>query len=350
MNEHNLSFQWAVIGAGPAGIAAIGKLLDHGIDPKTIAWLDPEFKVGDFGTKWRKVSSNTRVKLFTRFYEACHAFQFSSSPKHYEIHTVDPNETCLLSIAADPLQWITDHLKSTVHSIIGKVLHLKLFDRHWEVTLADKKVRAKNIILATGAEPKSLSFTGITEIPLEIALDPDQLALACDKDDVVAVFGSSHSAIIIIKTLLEACQVKKVVNFFLEPLRYAVYFEDWILFDDTGLKGKTAQWARDNIDGLHPPKLERVLSNEENIRKTLSSCNKAIYATGFQKRSIAVDGMNTLEYNKSNGIIAPGLFGLGIAFPEAKHDRHGTLEYRVGMWKFMEYINQVMPVWLRYNV
>ena len=45
-------FQWAVVGAGPAGIAAVGKLLDHGVLPKTILWLDPQFCVGDLGRFW----------------------------------------------------------------------------------------------------------------------------------------------------------------------------------------------------------------------------------------------------------------------------------------------------------
>ena len=168
-------------------------------------------------------------------------------------------------------------------------------------------------------------------------------------EDVVAVFGSSHSAIIILKTLLEKCHIKKVINFYLSPLRYAVYFDDWILFDDTGLKGNTADWAREHIDGKLPAKLQRVISNEENIRVTLPTCNKAIYATGFQKRHIPVAGMHRLEYNDRSGIIAPGLFGLGIAFPEAKIDRYGTLEYRVGLWKFMEYLNNVMAIWLHYG-
>lgn len=46
---HNNKFQWAVIGAGPAGIAAVGKLLDHGVLPEDILWFDPHFKVGDLG-------------------------------------------------------------------------------------------------------------------------------------------------------------------------------------------------------------------------------------------------------------------------------------------------------------
>jgi len=347
---HTASYSWAVIGAGPAGIAAVGKLIDHGIDPKTIAWIDPEFNVGDFGTKWRNVSSNTKVKLFIKFYEECRSFQYFSSNHDFEITKADPENTCLLALAAEPLQWITHHLKNTVHTIQGKVQQLKLFDRHWDIALKDRQLRAKNVVLATGAEPKSLTFPDVEEISLEVALDPDQLIAACNKDDIVAVFGSSHSAIIMIKTLVEKCNVKKIINYYLEPLRYAVYFDDWILFDDTGLKGNTALWARENIDGKLPTKLERILSSEENIRMTLPLCSKVMYATGFQKRLIPVEGMKSLQYNERNGIIAPGLFGLGIAFPEAKYDRYGTLEYRVGLWKFMEYLNHVMIVWLQYGV
>ena len=48
-----MSFEWAVIGAGPAGIK-----------PQHIAWIAPYFKVGDFGALWKKVESNTPVSDF----------------------------------------------------------------------------------------------------------------------------------------------------------------------------------------------------------------------------------------------------------------------------------------------
>lgn len=343
------TFDWVIIGAGPAGIAVVGKLIDSGIHPEKIAWLDPHFKVGDFGTKWRNVASNTRVQLFHKFLNECSAFQYQSAPKEFAINQADPAKSCLLDLAAEPLQWITDTLKTKVHSIHATVENLKLHNRHWHVSYDDKVILAKNVVLATGAEPKSLSHSGVEEISLYTALDPDKLNAACQPDDTIAVFGSSHSAIIILKSLLEQCHVKKIINFYLSPLRYAVYFDDWILFDDTGLKATTAEWARTHIDGELPAKLQREIASEENLQKFLPLCNKAIYATGFQRRSIAVAGMQTLEYNDRSGIIAPGLFGIGIAFPEAKVDRYGTLEYRVGLWKFMDYINRVMPVWLNYS-
>lgn len=344
------TFQWAVVGAGPAGIAAVGKLLDNAIPPENILWIDPAFQVGDFGTDWKKVSSNTRIKLFLKFYAACNAFHYDLLSKDFEINHLNPDETCELSLAALPLQWITDHLRKNVTALTDKVTLLKLSKRQWEIQLEKgKKLHAKNVILAIGAEPKSLAYTQIEEISLKKALNPEKLIASVNPEDTVAVFGSSHSAIIIIKTLLENCHVKKVVNFYRDPLRYAVIFPDWILFDNTGLKGKTAEWARENIDGKWPEKLERVIANEENLSQLLPSCNKAIYAVGFEKRHLPVEGLSSLSYNDRSGIIAPGLFGFGIAFPESKEDIFGTIELRVGLWKFMEYIQQVLPVWLRYG-
>ncbi len=360
-NTSNTSFEWAIIGAGPAGIAAVGKLLDNHIDPKKILWIDPAFQVGDFGTHWKNVSSNTKVKLFSKFYAECSSFEYNGFSNDFAINGLNPEQTCQLSLAAEPLQWITNHLREKVITMQDKVIYLKLRKRQWEIALANaidsagkseqatRVITAKNVILATGAEAKSLLFPQIEEITLKTALDPEKLKTLVNGQDTIAVFGSSHSAIIIIKALLEECNVKKVINFYQEPLRYAVILDDWTLFNDTGLKGNTAVWARENIDGIWPAKLDRVISHQDSLSEVLPLCQKAIYAIGFQKRLVSVEGLQSLAYNDRSGIIAPGLFGFGIGFPESKEDPFGTVEYRVGMWKFMEYITRVLPVWLQYG-
>ncbi|HEY5236271.1 MAG TPA: pyridine nucleotide-disulfide oxidoreductase, partial [Rhabdochlamydiaceae bacterium] len=55
-----------------------------------------------------------------------------------------------------------------------------------------------------------------------------------------------------------------------------------------------------------------------------------------------------LDYDDKTGIIAPGLFGLGIAFPESRLGPLGHLDYRVGLWKFMDYLNSILPIWTEY--
>lgn len=357
MLNHSPAFLWAVIGAGPAGIAAIGQLLDKQISSEQIVWIDTDFNVGDFGSKWSKVSSNTQVKLFNQFYHHCSSFNYQAAAHQFEISQLDESKTCLLEYAAQPLKWITQSLRQRIFTLQKKVQHLSLADHHWHITVTEpntelnpKMIQAKNVILAIGSEPKSLKYDHLYEIPLATALNPEALNQECDADDCLAVFGSSHSAIIILQSLLEKTKVRQVINFYKNPLRYAVYFDDWILFDDTGLKGSAAQWAREHLHGKMPNRLIRKNSDLESTKELLSQCTKAIYSIGFSRRSITVNGLLSLNYNEQNGIIAPGLFGLGMAFPEAAVDRYGTLEYRVGLWKFMDYLNRVLPLWLQYSV
>src|SRR5215475_5033469 len=108
------TYAWTVIGAGPAGIAAVGRLLDQGIPPDKIAWIDPAFAAGDLGQKWRSVSSNTIAGTFLSFLNGAAAFRFSEAPPS-PLQKVDPEDTCALGLVAEPLEWITTHLRERVH-------------------------------------------------------------------------------------------------------------------------------------------------------------------------------------------------------------------------------------------
>lgn len=341
-------YAWTIIGAGPAGIAAIGKLLDQGIQGSEILWIDPEFAVGDLGTKWKYVSSNTKTKFFTAFLNDCKSFENEIRPKNLAFDELDQDDTCQLELIAEPLRWITERLSSRVCAVEGNVDSLSLHNRVWNINTRKEAYSSKNVIIAIGAEPKHLSFENVPEISLEEALDPNKLAQECDLSDTVAVFGSSHSAVIVLQQLVEM-GVKKVINFYQSPMKYAVPMGDWILHDNTGLKGNAAIWAKENINGQLPSNLVRVQSSPENIATYLPECDKAIYAVGFKKRQIQVEGMAEVEHNVHNSIIAPGLFGIGICFPEEVTDKYGNRETNVGLWKFMKYINKIMPIWLNYS-
>lgn len=341
------NFDWTVVGAGPAGIAAIGKLIDNHVNPERIGWIDPTFTVGDFGAKWRKVPSNTQVNLFLKFLMACQSFRYESCQENFALHTLSPDHTCQLQYMADPLQWVTETLKKQVHCLTGFVQKMRKVQDRWKIVLESDVIYTDKVILAIGSEPKTLPFAQKNGVPLDITFDPERLARECTVDDTVAVFGSSHSAILIIRNLLERCEVKQVINFYQSPLIYAEYVGDEILFDDTGLKGTTAGWARENIDGKLPEKLMRVISTQEAIEKYSDICTKSIHAVGFSRRPFVIEGIEDITYDDRTGVIAPGLFGVGIAFPEAKTNRLGIVEYRVGLWKFMEYLTRVLPVWVQ---
>jgi cation diffusion facilitator CzcD-associated flavoprotein CzcO len=342
-----MAYAWTVIGAGPAGIAAVGKLLDHGTAPEEIAWIDPAFAAGDLGGKWRSVSSNTQVGVFLSYLNDSPAFRFSAAPP-MPLREVNPEETCALALVADPLVWITEHLRERVKALETTATALFLERRQWRVETEQQELTSKNVILAVGAVPKKLSYPQLREIPLEVALDPEKLAQEPLENTTIAVFGSSHSSMIALPHLLRH-PVDKVINFYRSPLRYAIYLDDWIQFDDSGLKGRAAVWARENIDGVHPDRLERCWISSPGFEEKLAECDRAVYTVGFERRTLPeTKQWGQLDYNPHNGILAPGLFGLGIAFPARATDRYGYVEYRVGLKKFIDHLHSVLPLWFRY--
>jgi cation diffusion facilitator CzcD-associated flavoprotein CzcO len=343
-----MAYAWTVVGAGPAGIVAVGRLLDHGIAPEEIAWVDPAFAAGDLGAKWRPVSSNTQVGFFLSYLNGSPAFRFSAAPP-MPLREVDPEETCALDLVADPLVWITEHLRERVKAFETTATALFMEQRQWRIETEQRVLTSTNVILAVGAVPKKLCYPQLKEIPLEVALDPEKLAEEPLENATVAVFGSSHSSMIALPNLLRH-PVEKVINFYRSPLRYAVYLDDWILFDDSGLKGHAAVWARENIDGVHPDRLERCRVSDPDFEEKLAACDFAVYTVGFEPRTLPeTPQWGRLEYNPNNGILAPGLFGLGIAFPARSVDRYGYVEYRVGLKKFMDHLDSVLPLWLHYG-
>src|SRR5262249_46264655 len=158
---------------------------------------------------------------------------------------VDPDETCALALVAEPLEWITAQLREQVQVFETTATSLNLARRQWTIATEQHDITSQNVVLAVGAVPKKLDYPQLEEIPVEVALDPEKLAELPLDGATVAVFGSSHSSMIVLPHLLRL-PVEKVINFYRSPLKFAVYLDDWILFDDTGLKGCAADWAREN--------------------------------------------------------------------------------------------------------
>ena len=344
-------FDWAVIGAGPAGIAAVGSLLDQGVLAKSIVWIDPNFKVGDLGQYWSTVSSNTTVKLFKQFLIHRQSFKYAEREKPFMIDELPENETCQLALMIEPLSFVTRQLRQQVKVNSNTVEKIHFMANAWCLNFIDNtKHMANKVILATGAIPRVMDCPeSVRAISLYDALDPAKLSKRCHPTDRVAVFGSSHSAVIIIRELL-ALGVEEVINFYRQPVRYAVPMPGWILFDDTGLKGTTAIWAREHLQDQLPKRLKRIVSSDESVRQQLPLCSKVIYAIGFNTRAPIIENYPNHSYNPYNGIIAPGLFGVGIGFPEKKTDPYGNTEFRVGLWKFINYLDMVLPLWLSHGI
>lgn len=351
MARASQQFEWCIIGAGPAGIATVGKLIDFGCDPATILWIDPEFSVGDFGTKWHNVASNTKVRLFKYFMHSCDSFGYDNLGQNFDIDKLASETTCRLGTVAEPLQSITHRLQQTVLSVRDYVRYLDMNDQSWRLH-TDKQTtpyHAEKVVLAVGAEPKHLDYGGPAQtVTLTEALDEKRLPEAVGSNDTVAVFGSSHSSIMAISHLVNL-GIKRIINFYRSPLKYAVDMGDWILYDNTGLKGSTARWAKQNLHGTLPDNLERYHCHDISIDDYLAQCDKIIAGIGFNTRqSVQVQGFNKLEHDSNTGIIAPGLFGTGIAFPKYHIDPMDIGEYRVGLKKFVDDLDKIIPLWINY--
>ncbi len=344
-----MTFKWTVIGAGPAGITTIAKLLDHNVNAKDILWLDPNFNVGDFGSKWFAVSGNTKIKSFINYFKSCNSFQYNDLKHSFEMFTLPEEETCKLSLVSDVLKNTSQSFESIVTIKKDWVENLCFKNNYWEIATASSNTfNSEKVVLATGAHPKQLNYD-IPHIALNECFDLGLLKKQIAKNDSVAVFGSSHSAVLILKNLVEL-NTNRIINFYREPFKYALELDDCILYDNTGLKGIAAKWVKAYLLDNSNNSIERYLANENNISQYLKQCNRVIYAIGFDRNNdITISGLdNNYKYDHHTGIIAPGLFGIGIAFPEYVTNKFGVSEYNVGLLKFANYINKIMPIWTNY--
>lgn len=324
MKEH--CYDWVVIGAGPAGIAAVGQLLDANTMPQQVAWIDPAFHVGDFGTIWKYVHSNTPVKAFLDFYNAFSAFEFHQPREQFMIETMQLDATCPLMLAAQPLQWITRRLQDKVIAKYSTAQGLRLTPEGWLVQLAcGQTLLAKKVILALGAEALTLPYSTLTPIPLKVAANPVLLKKAIDEHDTIAVFGSYQSARTVQENLTHTV-AKKIIHFY-----------------------RSERSFKQHVASLKlSSRVESYPITSTNLLTYIPHCNKAIYAVGFARRTISIQGLpDDFLYHPETGQIASGLYGLGIAFPEVLPYTKGRIAYKVtAIWPFIQHLRRIFPIWL----
>src|SRR5436190_17949103 len=65
------NYDWAIVGAGFAGITALAVLLDSGVKASTIVWIDPEFNVGRVGKYYGNVPGNIQVQSVLYYVNNC---------------------------------------------------------------------------------------------------------------------------------------------------------------------------------------------------------------------------------------------------------------------------------------
>lgn len=245
-----------VVGAGPAGILAICKILDYKTPAHEIAWVDPDFCVGRFGKYYqgiRMVSANDYNILFLSISDTMR----SIIPDVVEWCDANRGYAPLIGEIVAPLQKVTNHLleQTPVTGVREQVSALVRNSDGWVVCAGQTLIQCQRVILATGFEPKHLEYP-IEEVPLDYAMTPATLAPLISTTDTVALFGNGLSAQLVVKSLAEL-GVRSVIR---------VLPGD----QEPTIAGNTL-----SIGYLHP---ERDLYVHE--------CSKIIYAIGYNEQLV----------------------------------------------------------------
>ncbi|KAM7222600.1 Pyridine nucleotide-disulfide oxidoreductase domain containing protein [Rhypophila decipiens] len=415
---HHNNVAAIVVGGGPAGIAAVGNLLTS-IKPEEgkIAWVDRDFDGGLINKKYREVPSNTKAELFSQFAVALKPFEeicdAALKPERKpnaltELRQLPQDKTCSLHYAGNMLKLLTDglamHDRVSAHpGGVGTMTWDKSTSR-WSLTIKVDELKAKAyetdfitrsaplVVLCTGASPKftRLPVDGSRNLYLDIALTPTALARELprelEKDEgplkegrpiTVGVIGASHSAILVLKNLWDLHSKSKLdsplknirVKWFTRytNLKYAIYEKDYIIYDNTGLKGTSAKFARRHLEGdsINTSGVGKIIkrvdcsggeeAEKEQFEKELPGCDFVVQAIGYEPVPLPIikNGPEVLKFDDTTGGFRDGhgkevrgLFGAGIAFPERVTDPLGNVESAVGMWKFMKFLKRVVPAWV----
>ncbi|KAE8212880.1 hypothetical protein CF327_g3539 [Tilletia walkeri] len=386
--------QALVVGAGPAGLAATGILTDLGLASRSLIWADPIFNGGRVQERYREVPSNTKVHTFLDYARACEVFReiearAGEGNAIQVLAGLDQEKGCELGRAVDAAQVLIQGMveKKEVRQVVGNVSAADwTADGVWNVTLdSGETFSTERIVLATGSLPKpSITPPGTTLTPLNLddILHPSTLhkILPNPSQARIAVVGASHSAVLAIRNLYNA-GVPHIVNFARSELKYAIYKEGYILYDNTGLKGLAADWAREYMEEDGPkrdasqitrvrlPGPEATNPGEEEVyAKHLEGCTHILHAWGYQPRpipQITASGdaeiagkVKGVEFDHDTGRFwwkmgsgggekkyVPRLFGCGIAFPARVTDPEGNVELAVGFIKFMKFLKNVGKNW-----
>ena len=272
-----------------------------------------------------------------------------------------------MGYAADLVSFLTQEIIRTLDKEVkiskgtAKALSRASSTKCWTITTTSPELQhsdheAECVVLATGSAPVEPRTSHTAIIPLDTALTPSLLNQKLDEQssNKIAVVGSSHSAILALKNVCDHSPSNQVLHFYRSNLKFAEYKDDWILYDNTGLKGLAADWAKETYPTL--PNIKRFKltgkpSDEEQLyAQEVPSCNSIVYAIGYKPVSVprvSVDGKAlTIEFDALTGKFnVDGLFGCGIAFPERVTDPLGNVEYAVGFFKFMTFVKKVSPSW-----
>jgi pyruvate/2-oxoglutarate dehydrogenase complex dihydrolipoamide dehydrogenase (E3) component len=313
-----------ILGAGSAGLLFLHNLERNGVSPDQVILVDAQFCGGDMNAKWSCVRSNTVWNQLLQAvpYPGTLPEKWSSIPG---------DEPCSLRHYIDYLKEVTkSYLKQCeLHCTVATKVW---FDSKWYIQLKNQQVplEADILILATGSEPKHLDLP-YPSFSLCTALNKEKLEQVVQKGDHILVFGTAHSATLIVKNLLDCGAT--VTNFYATPKPF--YFDRDGDYD--GLKQDAAAIA-DKILAKELPVKMVSITDTVNVIRTTRKVDGVVYAIGFESRN----PFGLKDYDAQTGQISgySNAWGFGIAYPNQASD---GIHYDVSIPAFQAHMERQMP-------
>ncbi len=221
------------------------------------------------------------------------------------------------------------------------------------------------LVVCTGGEPRQLDSlqeaATSRAIPLDIALDAEQLRAHVGSADRVVVFGTAHSGLLILRNLREAgCQHVSAIYRSASgpPFRWARPHDTECpchllggtgCHDSEGVKQEAAAIADAIVRGEWGAETPHILRSEDvaAVGAALKAATAVVYAVGFQSRLPQFYGLGgdllNIRHDPQTAQVAPGVWGFGLAFPSCYETPRGTVAPDVGLPAFAAHIQRCMP-------
>ncbi len=307
----------ALIGWGVAHMLfAAHLILQQRVSARQLLIIDPYHDGGALQRQWAQVRSNT---TYAQFLTAVEKVGIQLPTRIKELYPADSQTPLyiLCQLLGDALRPIVERAEK----IYGYVESLHLENNKWQIVCKNLQIESAVDIcsLAPGADPRVLQ-TGLPQIPLSAALNPDILKTYLHPNKHIALFGSAHSATLIAQNVVQSNCTVSMIYLGEKPFFYASEGA----YD--GVKHEAEQIARQICtDGLGNT-VKLINYNETlEVHNALLKADYTICACGFDTSNVPkvyvnkelINTKKGLNYNPANGEIfnASRLYGWGICFP-----------------------------------
>lgn len=256
-----------VVGGGPCGIFAVGSLLKSRAFQHVTWCSDDSFQCGRLPI-YSSVPANTRNDFLVDAFQALPSLNFNTCDERHVLQA-NPTSTSPLSTSLGALVHATHHLRQRddVEDLSVRISQLQLgTDKKWRASSEDNASVGTfdSVVLCLGARPSrpapstisELNRLGIFLLDHDDAVSPNffhgrQSRKKLVKGKKMIVVGASHSGCLAARNAVLHGGVESVDLLGLDPagIRFAVERDegDWIKYDGTGLKGKVAEWMREEL-------------------------------------------------------------------------------------------------------